>query len=316
MAIQSRKEPFITYARKLIEAHMKEESFGVSELAGKMNMSRSSLHRWIKHETGITVSQYIKNARLNKAHELLEDDFMTVAEAAYMTGFRSASYFSRCFRKHFGYPPVETKKRRIEITDDEDRKLLHNFPVQTTSFIGREKEIVTLVSLVKKYRVVTLSGTGGCGKTRLACETAEHLAGNFPDGICFVDLAPVQTGELVAKQLLTALGLSETPGRERLDTVVESIRDKKFLILLDNCEHLIRSCTEVAHRLTKSAPELSLLITSREALNINGEKVWVVPSLSLPDSSVSLNAAEAEKSEAVNLFFVSGTNYSKFTIDI
>ena len=237
---------------------------------------------------------------------------MSVAEAAYMTGFRSASYFSRCFRNHFGYPPVEVRKRAFVKSDTETRnedqgsdgegRILNNFPVQATSFIGRMKEIATIIDLIEKHRIVTLTGTGGCGKTRLACEVVRHLERYFRDGIWFVDLASVEMEELVIKQLRTAFGLSEIPGGDMMNIVVESIRKKRLMILLDNCEHLIGTCAEVVHKLIESVPGLSLLITSREALKIRGEKVWTIPSLTLTDPSAIIDVAVAGRSEAVNLF--------------
>jgi len=199
MATRSINEPFITRIKGLIESHMKDEGFGVSELSGEMKVSRSTLHRRIRNETGVSVSQFIRNARLKKTLELLKTDSITVAETAYMTGFRSASYFSKCFRKYFGYPPVEARMRAFDETsaesrnegqgNDGDSSLLHNFPLQTTSFIGRQKEIETIIGLMGKHRIVTLTGTGGCGKTRLACEAARHLGKDHRDGIWFVDLS-------------------------------------------------------------------------------------------------------------------------------
>ena len=291
---------------------MKDEGFGVSELANVMNMSRTTLYRKIKTGTGQSVSQFIRNARLNRALELLKNEPLTVAEAAYITGFRNASYFSKCFRETFGYPPVEVIKRTYDIPDLEDstevessedrRSLLHSFPVQTTSFIGREKEIGIIIDLIGKHRIVTMTGTGGCGKTRLACEVAALLLKDYPDGLWFVDLAPLESEELVLKQLMTSLGLNEAPGREMMEIVVDSIRDKKLLILLDNCEHLLRTCAELAKRLIEAVPGLSLLATSREALNINGEKVWLIPSLSMADPTTVIDIEQAERSEAVRLF--------------
>jgi len=312
MAAQIINEPLITRIRRLIEVHMKDEGFGVSELAGEMNMARSTLHRRIRTETGITVSQFIRNARLKKALELLKTDSVTVAEAAYMTGFRSASYFSKCFRKYFGYPPVEARMRAFDETDtesrnecqgtDEDSSLLHNFPLQTTSFIGRKNEIGTIIGLIEKHRIVTLTGTGGCGKTRLACEVARYLGKDRWEGIWFVDLSSVEKEKLVIKQLLTALGLSEIPGGDMMRIVVEGIRTKRLVILLDNCEHLLVTCADTARRLIESVPGLSLLITSREALNVKGELVWTIPSLTLPDPSAMIDVAAAERSEAIHLF--------------
>jgi predicted ATPase/AraC-like DNA-binding protein len=291
---------------------MKDEDFGVSELAREMNMSRSNLHRRIKSATGISVNQFIRNARLRKARELMSNDPLTVAEAAYMTGFRSASYFSKCFKNYFGYPPVQIKRKVFDETDAEDReediiseeskKQLHNFPVQTTSFIGREKEIESIIGLLKKHRIVTLSGTGGCGKTRLACEVVAQLGNDFPDGFWFVDLAPLEAEELVIKQIMTTLELPEEPGKELMDILIEGNREKKLLMLLDNCEHLIRTCAAVSHKLIESLPGLSLLVTSREALNIKGEKIWQIPSLTLTDPEAIMDVEQAGESEAVRLF--------------
>ena len=307
-----RDENFIKSANEIIAANMKDEMFGVSELADKMNMSRSTLHRRIRAEKEISVSQFIRNARLTRAMELLKGQSVTVAEAAFATGFRSASYFSKCFRNHFGYPPVEVRERVIDEeaakSREEDRgndrytDLLNNFPVQTTTFIGRKNEIKTIISLIKENRIVTLTGPGGFGKTRMACELAPKLFKDFPDGIWFVDLAPVEKEEFLIQQLMTAFRLKEIPGRDRMDIVIDKILDDRLLIILDNCEHLIRACAGLAHKLIDSLPGLSLLITSREAMRIKGECVWTIPSLTLTDPFDRIDVSEAEKSEAVNLF--------------
>lgn len=277
-----------------------------------MNMSRSNLHRRIKSVTGKSVSQFIRNTRLNKALELLENEYLTVAEAAYMTGFGSATYFSKCFRDYFGYPPFEVIKRTIEGIELEDHRKdegseektsrMHNFPVRTTSFIGREKEIETILKLIRRGRIVTLTGTGGCGKTRLACEVVTQLVEEYPDGIWFVDLATVESVDLVTRQMMNTLGLSENPGVDLIKTIEESIQDKKLLILLDNCEHLLMTCAEIAGRLIASAPGISVVSTSREALNIKGEHVWNIPSLTLLDPATEYSVEQAESSEAVRLF--------------
>ncbi|MDD4108807.1 MAG: AraC family transcriptional regulator [Prolixibacteraceae bacterium] len=175
MAVGNRREgTFINRINEIIESNFNDERFGVSALAGKMNMGRTTLYRKIRSTTGQSVSRFLRNTRLNKALELLMENSITVAEAAYMTGFGSADYFSKCFHNYFGYPPVHAKNRIFDTCDPETRKknnvseesrnLLKNFPGQTTSFIGRDKEIGTIISLVEKHRIVHLQVQGDAVK--------------------------------------------------------------------------------------------------------------------------------------------------------
>jgi len=300
MVVQNtRGSAFINRVSEIVAANLKDEDFGVSELAGLMNMSRSTLHRKIRSAASTSVCDFIRNARLQKAYALLKEHSITVAETAYQTGFRSASHFSKCFRNQFGYPPVEVRKSAFNEVED---KPLNNFPVFNTKFIGRKKEIEAIINLTEKHRIVTLTGSGGCGKTRLACEVVKHIKTGYKDGIWFIDLSSTEMEEFVIKQVMTALGLSEIPGQDRLETIAEKIREQRLLVVLDNCEHLLRTCAEIAHKLIELVPGLSLLVTSREALNIQGEKIWTIPSLSMPDPSSTISLANAEKSEAVNMF--------------
>ncbi|MFO7671904.1 MAG: helix-turn-helix domain-containing protein [Bacteroidales bacterium] len=302
----SSNRKFIQLLNEIIYSNIQNERFGVSELAYELNMSRSNLHRRIKNATSNSVSQHLRQVRLNKALELLKDQSNTISEVAFAVGFGSVNYFSRCFRDHFGYPPSEAESY---LDEDEDSQVLRgnhhelrNFPVQTTSFIGREAEIETIVRLVKEHRIVSIIGTGGCGKTRLACEIAAKLKDEYRDGIWFVPLAPVESEELVLKQLMSALSIDEVPGKEMLEVLLERLSRKNLLILLDNCEHLHSSCADISTNLIQSVPGLSLLITSREALNIKGEKVWSTSPLSLVDFDDVVDVESASQSEAVRLF--------------
>ncbi|MFC2097119.1 helix-turn-helix domain-containing protein, partial [Bacteroidota bacterium] len=271
-----------------------------------MNMSRSNLHRRIKSATGDSVSQYLRKVRLNKAMELLKEQSFTISEVAFAVGFGSVSYFSKCFREHFGYPPGQVDSypednEEIHLKGDQE-VVIKNFPVQTTSFIGRENEINTILDLVKEHRIVSLIGTGGCGKTRLACEVVSKLEKEYKDGIWFVSLAPVESAELVVKEFMSTLEITEVPGKDMMEVIIERISEKKLLILLDNCEHLLSACALLSANLIQSVPALSIIATSREALNIKGEKVWLIPPLSLVDPASVVDVEYTNRSEAVRLF--------------
>jgi predicted ATPase/AraC-like DNA-binding protein len=291
---------------EIVDSNIQNERFGVSELAYELNMSRSNLHRRIKSVTGDSVSQYLRKVRLNKAMELLKEQVFTVSEVAFAVGFGSVNYFSKCFKDHFGYPPGEVegfeKVEEKARTFQNQNNILKNFPVQTTSFIGRETEINTILSLVKNHRIVSLIGTGGCGKTRLACEAVSKIGSEYSDGIWFVNLAPVESKELVVKQLMSTLEIGEVPGKEMTEVLIGKIREKRLLILLDNCEHQISACAELSVKLIHSVPGLSLVTTSREALNITGEKVWYISPLSLVDPASVVDVEDANQSEAIRLF--------------
>jgi predicted ATPase len=238
----------------------------------------------------------------------LKEGSLTASEVAYQVGFGSPAYFSKCYRDHFGFLPSETSMDTLpeEATDVPqrvaNRELMHNFPVQTTSFIGREKEIETILSMIENHRIVSLIGTGGSGKTRLASEVVKQCLVSFEDGIWFVDLAPVESEELVLKQIMSSLEIAENPGRDLMEVVIDRIREKNLLILLDNCEHLLGACTEISGTLIGSVPGLHLLVTSREALKLHGEKVWEIPPLTLIDPASINDVEHAKSAESVRLF--------------
>ena len=118
----------------------------------------------------------------------------------------------------------------------------HNLPIQLTSFIGRQKEMPLVRKMIGEHRLVTVTGAGGCGKTRLAIETATRMVQDFQDGVWFIDLAPIASGELVAKEITEVLKIKERTTQIILETLVDSIRDKNLMIILDNCEHLVKAC--------------------------------------------------------------------------
>jgi AraC-like DNA-binding protein len=237
---------FTRQLNEIIDSNIQNERFGVSELAYELNMSRSNLHRKIKSVTGESVSQYLRKVRLSKAMELLKEQDYTVSEIAFAVGFGSVNYFSKCFKDHFGFPPGEVENLEEVVEEAQafqnQNNVLKNFPVQTTSFIGRETEINSILNLLKEHRIVSLIGTGGCGKTRLACEAVSNLGNEYKDGIWFVNLAPLEQEEFVVKQFMSSLEIAEVPGRNMMEVIIERIREKNLLILLDNCEHLLSAC--------------------------------------------------------------------------
>jgi predicted ATPase/DNA-binding SARP family transcriptional activator/DNA-binding CsgD family transcriptional regulator len=180
--------------------------------------------------------------------------------------------------------------------------LRHNVPAALSSFVGREHELVEIKRTLAMTRLLTLTGSGGCGKTRLALEVGRDLASSYPDGAWLVELASLLQPELVSKAVASALGVREQPDRPLVDTLVGHLREKYLLLMLDNCEHLIEGCAQLAHSLLHSCPRLRVLATSREPLEVEGEVVWRVPSLSVPDTDRLPSANELTRYDAVRLF--------------
>jgi predicted ATPase/DNA-binding SARP family transcriptional activator len=173
-------------------------------------------------------------------------------------------------------------------------------PHQLTSFVGRERELGELEGLLGHTRLLTLTGPGGCGKTRLALELADRRQADFDAGVRVVELAPVSEPGFVVAESATALGVQPRSDRDPVDALAEHIGAQRMLIVLDNCEHVIDACARLVDRLLRACPELRVLATSRERLRMDGEVAWRVPSLSLPEASGG--RAELERSEAVRLF--------------
>jgi predicted ATPase/DNA-binding CsgD family transcriptional regulator len=171
-----------------------------------------------------------------------------------------------------------------------------SLPGQVSSFVGREAELAEVRRLLAVSRLVTLTGAGGAGKTRLALHVAAGLADDAGDGAWFADLAPLGDPDLVAVAVADALGVRREPGRPVADTLVEAVGGRSLLVVLDNCEHLIGACAKLADALLRGCPNLALLATSREPLGIDGERVYRVPSLDTPaagDDPAAIRACEA-----------------------
>jgi predicted ATPase/class 3 adenylate cyclase/DNA-binding CsgD family transcriptional regulator len=179
------------------------------------------------------------------------------------------------------FPPLRVSKAIIS----------ERLPVQLTSFVGRGEQLTQLRDLLSENRLLTLTGAGGAGKTRLAIQLAAQLSGEFsrfPQGVWYVDLAPITDPELVPLTAARALGLPDQPGRSTMDTLIRFVADRPMLIVLDNCEHLLDACANLIVALLGRAPRLTLLTTSREPVGVAGEVSWRVPSLSLANEAVEL----------------------------
>jgi predicted ATPase len=178
-----------------------------------------------------------------------------------------------------------------------------NLPLQLTSFIGRGREIADVRRLLGTTRLLTLTGSGGCGKTRLAIKVASDLRdGTFPDGVWLVDLAPLSDSSLVPQTVASVFDLHESGNSSITDILKNYLRTKKLLLVLDNCEHLIQACAHLCNEMLHAAPDLKILATSREAMNIAGETAFRVPSLSLPDPQQLPPLKSFSQYEALRLF--------------
>ncbi len=180
--------------------------------------------------------------------------------------------------------------------------LPNNLPGQLTSFVGRREELRAIRGALESTRLLTLIGAGGCGKTRLALQTAADTVDLHPDGSWWVELAPVPDPEQVAPAVATALGIRPLPGQLATEAVVAQLAGKRALVVLDNCEHLLDASAAVAEALLRAAPEVTVLATSRAPLGVAGETSWRVPSLSLPAERSPEPVQGLAQSDAVRLF--------------
>jgi predicted ATPase/DNA-binding CsgD family transcriptional regulator len=171
----------------------------------------------------------------------------------------------------------------------------HNIPAQLTSFVGRQGQMGELRELVAGNRLVTLTGAGGAGKTRLAIELSSQFAAEFPDGVWYVDLAPVTIPAVAPVTVARTLGLSDQPGRSTMELLSRFIGEKTLLLVFDNCEHLLDACGDMAIELLGLCQYLTILTTSREPLGLPGELSWRVPSLSLSDDAIELFTDRARR---------------------
>ncbi len=181
---------------------------------------------------------------------------------------------------------------------------LTNLPLPLTSFIGREKVLESLQALLATTRLLTLTGPGGCGKTRLAIELARREMNRYLDGVWWLDLAPLSDAASVVDILMRTLGVQAASRQDALDCIVNSLRHKRLLLVMDNCEHVLDACAQIAEMILAQGPQTQIIATSREALNISGEIGWLVPPLSAPrlDAANLASLENIAAFESVRLF--------------
>jgi predicted ATPase/class 3 adenylate cyclase len=186
------------------------------------------------------------------------------------------------------FPPLQTLN-----------SIPNNLPIQVTSFVGREKEIAEVKQLFSTAYLLTLMGSGGAGKTRLSLHVAAEVLDTFKNGAWFIELASLSDPALVPFTIASTLGLREEPGRPLIMTLIDWLRDKESLLILDNCEHLVEACAKLADEILHASRATRILATSREALGISGESIYRVPSLQTPSPEEKM---DLEQYAAVRLF--------------
>jgi len=183
----------------------------------------------------------------------------------------------------------------------------NNLPQQVTSFIGRERELAEVKRLFATTRLLTLLGAGGIGKTRVALHAAAEVLDDHPDGVWFIDLAPQSDPSLVPQLVASVLGVKEDPGRTVTEALVAYVKDKRMLLVLDNCEHLLHACADLATSLLRAGARLKILSASREPLRIAGETTFPIPALAVPDARTKLTTDTLRHYEATGLFIERAT---------
>ena len=189
------------------------------------------------------------------------------------------------------FPPLKTLDARP-----------NNLRIQLTSFIGREKEMTEIKKLLSVTRLLTLLGPGGTGKTRLSLQVGADLIDEYANGVYIAELAPVSDPAMILQTIIDSLEVKEEPGRSSEETLTEYLSEKEMLIILDNCEHHIHECADIAEKLLRNCPEIKIITTSREALNCHGEQTFRLPSLSFPDKSSNNTPEQLTQYESVRLF--------------
>ena len=245
-----------------------------------------------------------------------------------------AATYERCVKslREFGIEPSEQTKelyKNLKLGKDTNvprsvlvmtrpvaKETSSNIPVPLTSFVGREQELKEITRLLSTSHLLTLTGSGGVGKTRLAIHTAHDLTRKFKDGVYWVGLVGVSDETLIPQVIAGSLNVREVSDEPLIETLKTYLKPKEVLLVIDNCEHLIRDCAHYAEQLLAACPKLKILATSIEALGIFNETTWQVPSLALPESKKLLSARELQEYSSIELFNArAGNAKNSFALD-
>jgi predicted ATPase/DNA-binding SARP family transcriptional activator len=194
------------------------------------------------------------------------------------------------------------RKGELKHIDTRTSSPPHNLPLQLTTFIGRDKERDEIGRLLLHHRLVTLIGMGGIGKTRLSVETGGHLLNRYPEGVWFIPLESLTDEKMLIQTVASYLGIVKLPDQAILDTLIHTLRSKRMLIILDNCEHVLEACSALVETLLKNCPDVRVLATSRDSLRLEGEAFYQVPALAIPKKRDVRSVDELTHTESVRLF--------------
>jgi predicted ATPase/DNA-binding SARP family transcriptional activator len=265
------------------------------QLAHALTMLTDDLCSLGQAETAISYAQrLITLDPLNEAsHRQLMQVYLQAGE--HSAALKQYQICEKILRKELGIDPQpetralykQIRKGEIKpsplVKEKESGVPVHNLPLQLSKFIGREKELSEIEAQIAENRLVTLVGTGGIGKTRLSLKVGEGAVDQYADGVWFVELAPLGDPALVPQTVANLFNLIEQAGESLTEKMIRTLRPKKVLLILDNCEHLLDACAQLADALLRNCPSLKILATSREPLGITGEAQYHVPPLALPD---------------------------------
>jgi non-specific serine/threonine protein kinase len=235
-------------------------------------------------------------------HRPRRDTVALLADALRLTAADRAALDAAAARLALVADPRPARRPGQPGEDTDVVRMRTNVPLELSSFVGRERELVALAQLLGRTRLLTLTGAGGVGKTRLAVHLTAGLMEGYAQGVWLVELAPLADPTLVPQAVAAAVGVRVDGDRSLLDTLRDALRRRQLLLVLDNCEHLIAACAELAEAILRACPHVRILATSREALGLGGETVWRVPSLERPDRGTLPPLAKLLQFPAVRLF--------------